>query len=352
MSYIFLDGARAAAAAPRLFMLILLTLAWSLALPAGSTFAAGKTRPSHHLTDRKSVKSPAAKKRAARRGRRERPLRRHALRRKPSRAVEAVRPPRAELPGLKASAAYVIDQDTNEVLLGKNATATLPIASLTKLMTGVVITDSQLPLDEKLTISDADVDRLRHSGSRLPVGTVLTRGQALHLALMSSENRAAHALARTYPGGESAFVRAMNLKARQFGMKDTQYSEPTGLSSDNRSTARDLALLAAKAAERPLLREFSTSRGYELAVDGRTLRYVNSNRLVRAGNWDIHLQKTGYIREAGYNLLVKAELSGRKLIMVFLDSASKVARIRDAELVRRWLERESRIPRRRTGGAR
>lgn len=255
--------------------------------------------------------------------------------------MEAILPARLELLNFRASSAYIIDPETNEVLLGKNAQAMLPIASLTKLMTGVVIADAQLPLDEQLTITDEDVDRLKNSGSRLNVGTVITRGQALHLALMSSENRAAHALARTYPGGEGAFVSAMNMKAREFGMGDTRFVEPTGLSSENRSTARDLAVLAVKATERPLLQKLSTSPGYELTLHGRTLQYVNSNRLVRTGQWTIDLQKTGYIREAGYNLLMSAELSGRKLIMVFLNSASGATRIRDAELVRRWLERQA-----------
>lgn len=324
----------------RFFALILWTLTVCLALSAGSALAAAKSRPVPQASG-KSAKAPVAKKRGFVPPRRKTTLRRRSAARKPASLMDAILPARLELLNLGASSAYVIDRETNEVLLGKNAQAMLPIASLTKLMTGVVIADAQLPLDDELTITDDDVDRVKNSGSRLNVGTALTRGQALHLALMSSENRAAHALARTYPGGESAFVSAMNVKAREFGMADTQFVEPTGLSSDNRSTARDLAVLAEKATERPLLQKLSTSPGYELTVDGRRLRYVNSNRLVRAGQWNIGLQKTGYIREAGYNLLMSAELSGRKLIMVFLDSASQATRIRDAELVRRWLARDS-----------
>jgi len=239
---------------------------------------------------------------------------------------------------LKASVAYVIDQESDEVLLGKNDDDVRPIASLTKLMTGLVISESRLPLAEKITITGADVDRVKHSSSRLQVGTVLTRREALHLALMSSENRAAHALGRTYPGGLSAFVSAMNIKARELGMRQTRYVDPTGLSSRNQSSARDLAVLADAAYSHLLLRKYSTSRGYEVeAADGRELTYVNSNKLVREGAWKIGLQKTGYISEAGQCLVVQTQVKGRNLIMVFLDSASKVTRIRDAEIVKRWL---------------
>jgi serine-type D-Ala-D-Ala endopeptidase (penicillin-binding protein 7) len=239
---------------------------------------------------------------------------------------------------LRSSVAYVIDQESDEVLFGKNDDDVRPIASLTKLMTALVVSDAKLPLDERITITSDDVDRLKYSSSRLKVGTTLTRRQALHLALMSSENRASHALARTYPGGVSAFVSAMNNKALQLGMRQTRYVDPTGLSSRNQSSARDLAVLADAAYEQPLLRKLSTSRGYELEVaGGRDLQYVNSNGLVRAGRWDIGLQKTGYINEAGQCLVVQTKVNGRNVIMVLLDSASKLTRIRDAELVRRWV---------------
>jgi D-alanyl-D-alanine endopeptidase (penicillin-binding protein 7) len=244
---------------------------------------------------------------------------------------------------LDASVAYVLDLDSEEVLLGKNDDDVRPIASLTKLMTGLIMAEARLPLDEEITITGADVDRLKNSSSRLRVGTRLTRAQALHLALMSSENRASHALARTYPGGVRAFVSAMNNKARQLGMSQTRYVDPTGLSSDNRSSARDLAVLAQAAYEQPLLRKYSTSPGYRLAVNGGSLRYVNSNRLVRSGNWDIGLQKTGYISEAGQCLVVQTKVKGRNLVMVFLDSASKLTRIKDAELVRRWLRQHPEV---------
>lgn len=239
---------------------------------------------------------------------------------------------------LHSSAVLVVDRDTNAVLLGKNEAAVLPIASLTKLMTGLVIADAGLPLEEVLTITDADVDRLKGSGSRLAVGTRLTRGEALHLALMASENRAAHALGRTYPGGLPAFVAAMNRKAAELGMTQTRFVEPTGLSSDNRSSPRDLARLAAAAAERPLLRQLSTSPEYELHAGKRVVHFRNSNRLVRESEWNILLQKTGYIREAGRCVVMQVRLAGRDLIMVLMDAANSSARWADAERLLRWLD--------------
>ena len=239
---------------------------------------------------------------------------------------------------LQSSVAYVIDQDTHEVLLSKNDQAVLPIASLTKLMTGLLISQARLPMDEMITITQDDVDTEKHSSSRLRVGTTLTRAEMMHLALMSSENRAAHALGRTYPGGLAHFVQLMNGKAQQLGMRDTRYVEPTGLSSSNQSSARDLARLVAVAHADPLMREYSTSHGYEVAVGRRTLQFNNTNRLVKSDNWDIGLQKTGYISEAGRCLVMQAQVSGRKLIMVFLDSAGKFSRLADAERVRHWVE--------------
>lgn len=239
---------------------------------------------------------------------------------------------------LKSSVALVMDQETNEVLLSKNDRAVLPIASLTKLMTGFIITQAHLPMDEMITITQDDVDTEKRSGSRLTVGATLTRREMLHLALMSSENRAAHALGRTYPGGVAAFVSQMNLKARLLGMTDTRYVEPTGLSSKNQSSAHDLAALVNVAHSDPVLREFSTSPGYEVALGSKTLQYNNTNRLVHSPLWDIGLQKTGYISEAGRCLVMQAQVSGRKLIMVFLDSSGKFSRLADAERVRNWVE--------------
>ena len=239
---------------------------------------------------------------------------------------------------LKSSVAFVVDQDTNEVLFRKNELAVLPIASITKLMTGLLISEAKLPMDEMITIADEDVDTEKGSSSRLRVGTELSRGELLHLALMSSENRAAHALGRSYPGGLPVFVRLMNVRAKTLGMQDTRFVEPTGLSSKNQSSARDLATLVNVAYGDPALRELSTSTGYQVEVGSRTLQYNNTNRLVKNPAWDIGLQKTGYISEAGQCLVMQAKVAGRKLIMVFLDSAGKLSRLGDAERVKRWLE--------------
>jgi D-alanyl-D-alanine endopeptidase (penicillin-binding protein 7) len=239
---------------------------------------------------------------------------------------------------LKSSAVLVMDQDTKEVLFRKNDQVVLPIASLTKLMTGVLISEAQLSLDQPITITQDDVDTEKGSHSRLRVGTELSRGELLHLALMSSENRAAHALGRTYPGGLTRFVGLMNQKAVAIGMRDTSYVEPTGLSSNNRSSAKDLATLVSYAHGDPTLRELSTSPGYQVAVGRKVLQYRNTNRLVKDPDWDIGLQKTGYISEAGQCLVMQTKIAGRKLIMVFLDSAGKLSRIADAERVRHWLE--------------
>ncbi len=239
---------------------------------------------------------------------------------------------------LKSGAALVMDQDTHEILFNKNDQAVLPIASLSKLMTGLLISESGLPMNEMITITQDDVDTEKHSSSRLRVGTVLSRGELLHLALMASENRAAHALGRTYPGGLSAFVSLMNAKAKMIGMKETHYVEPTGLSSENQSSARDLATLVNVAYKDPTLRELTTSHNFDVDVGNRTLQFNNTNRLVKNPSWDIGLQKTGYITEAGHCLLMQVKIAGRKLIMVFLDSAGSLSRFADAERVRRWIE--------------
>ena len=246
-----------------------------------------------------------------------------------------------DLLDLRSSVALVIDQETHEVLISKNDQAVLPIASLTKLMTGLVISDTNLVQSEMITITQEDVDTEKGSTSRLAVGSVLSRGDLLHLALMASENRAAHALGRTYPGGMPMFVKAMNDRAKGLGMASTRYVEPTGLSSRNQSSATDLAVLVGAAYDVPLLRELSTSPGREVAVGRRTLQYNTTNRLVKSPNWDIGLQKTGYISEAGQCLVMQTKVAGRKIIMVFLDSAGKLSRIADAERVRRWVENQN-----------
>lgn len=242
---------------------------------------------------------------------------------------------------LKSSVALVLDQDTNEVLFSKNSQAVLPIASLTKLMTALIVVEARQPLDDVLTITEEDIDTEKNSSSRLAVGTKLTREEMLHLALMASENRAAHALGRHYPGGLPAFVSAMNRKAQELGMTSTHYVEPTGLSSNNQSSAPDLAMLVKTAYNYPLMRELSTSQEYQVAVGSRQVQFRNTNGLVRNHSWEIGLQKTGYISEAGRCLVMQARMAGRKFIMVFLDSAGKYSRLADAERVRHWIETES-----------
>ena len=238
---------------------------------------------------------------------------------------------------LNSSAALLVDQDSGEVLLRKNDQAVLPMASLTKLMTTLLVLEAKQPMDEVLTITEEDVDKERHSRSRLRVGSKLTREEALHLALMSSENRAAHALGRSYPGGLPKLVEAMNAKAKQLGMKDTTYVDPTGLSNRNQTTARDLALLVRVAGQNPVMREFSTTPAHLAKLGGRTLQYINSNRLVRnqRAGWDIELQKTGYIVEAGRCLTMLTKMGGHNLILVLLDSDSNGTRLNDAERMRR-----------------
>ena len=240
---------------------------------------------------------------------------------------------------LKSSVALVVDQDTDQVLFSKNSSAVLPIASITKLMTALVVLEASLPLEERLTITQEDVDTEKGSGSRLRVGTTLSRGEMLHLALMSSENRAAHALGRTFPGGLDSFVPLMNKKAQELGMLQTTYVEPTGLSSRNQSTATDLSRLVREVSQNVLIRDFSTRQQAKVAVGPRQVEFRNTNALVRNPAWDIGVQKTGYISEAGRCVVMQAQLAGRKLIMVLLDSAGRYSRIGDAERIRAWVAR-------------
>ena len=239
---------------------------------------------------------------------------------------------------LRSNVAFVLDQNSSEVLFEKNASIALPIASITKLMTGLVVVQAGQDLDEVLRITDADVDRHKYSSSRLPVGARMTRRELLHISLMSSENRAASALGRNYPGGIGAFVSAMNAKARELGMKDTHFVDSSGLSSRNVSSARDLARLVATAHGESLLREFSTTPNSVVKASGRPMRYANTNYLVALPDWNIGLQKTGFINEAGRCLVMQAAIHGRNVIMVFLDSKGKMSRTADAGRVRRFLE--------------
>jgi D-alanyl-D-alanine endopeptidase (penicillin-binding protein 7) len=240
---------------------------------------------------------------------------------------------------LKSASALVIEQEGGRVFYAKNEVEVVPIASITKLMTGLVVLESGLPLDEPVTISEADVDELKHTRSRLKVGTTLARGELLRLALMASENRAAAALARAYPGGTRAFVAAMNQKAIELGMWRTRFVDGTGLSSDNVSTAHDLARLVAAAYRQPLIRHYSTEPAYSVRLaNGRLLHYRNSNALVRDPRWEIGLSKTGYLSEAGRCLVMQARIAATPVIIVLLDSWGRLTRLGDANRIKHWIE--------------
>ncbi|MDB5838324.1 MAG: D-alanyl-D-alanine carboxypeptidase family protein [Herminiimonas sp.] len=239
---------------------------------------------------------------------------------------------------LKSNVALVMDQATSEVLFEKNSQAVLPIASITKLMTSLIVVEANQDMNEVLTVTEEDIDREKFTHSRLRIGSQLTRANMLHIALMSSENRAASALGRHYPGGLPAFVAAMNAKARMLGMTGTRYVDSTGLSRLNVSSARDLAKLVVVAHRYPVIREYSTNGKYAVEPGGPPLQYKNSNHLVLNPEWEIGLQKTGYIAEAGRCLVMQTKIEGRSVVMVFLDSKGKESRIADAGRVRRWLE--------------
>jgi D-alanyl-D-alanine endopeptidase (penicillin-binding protein 7) len=242
-------------------------------------------------------------------------------------------------PELKSAAALVVEQGGGELLYAKNVDAVVPIASITKLMTAMVILDARLPLVERITVSTADLDGIKGTRSRLRVGTTLTREEMLHLALMSSENRAAAALGRTYPGGTPAFVAAMNRKAIELGMWRSRFVDGTGLSSENVSTARDLVKLAEAAYQYPAIRRYTTEPDHKIRLaNGRTTTFRNSNGLVRNPEWTIGLSKTGYISEAGRCLVIQARIAAKPVIIVLLDSWGRLTRIGDANRIKRWME--------------
>ena len=245
----------------------------------------------------------------------------------------------AAKPKLQSSAVLVLDQQSGEILNGKNTQTIVPIASITKLMTAMVVLDANLDSEEKIAITQHDVDSLRGSLSRLRVGAPLSRDELLRLALMASENRAASALGRAYPGGSESFVRAMNLKAQLLGMNGSHFADATGLSSANVSTAGDLATLVRSAYRYPKIRQYSTSTAYAVSVGGRhPVAFRNTNRLVGSGAWDIGLSKTGFINEAGRCLVMQVTLAGRRVIIVLLDSWGRYSRIGDANRIREWLQ--------------
>jgi D-alanyl-D-alanine endopeptidase (penicillin-binding protein 7) len=239
---------------------------------------------------------------------------------------------------LRSSTAIVQDAGTGEIVINKNADSVTPIASITKLMTAMVIIDRGLDLDARIVVSREDVDFKKGTRSRLQPGAILTRDELLILALMSSENRAAAALGRTYPGGNEAFVAAMNAKAAALGMSDSHFVDPTGLSARNVASAHDLVKLVKAAHDYPLIREYSTREKHTVQVHGRPLRFANTNGLVRSTQWEIELSKTGYISEAGRCLVMHVRLASKDLIVVLLDSWGKQSRVGDANRIKRWLE--------------
>lgn len=242
---------------------------------------------------------------------------------------------------LLSSSALVIDQSTGQAIFEKHPDEVTPIASISKLMTAMVVLDAKLDLNEVISIGEEDVDGLKGTRSRLPVGTTMTREAAMLLALMSSENRAAHSLGRHYPGGMQAFVAAMNRKALALGMRNSRFEEPTGLSSHNVSTAHDLARMVAAAAHYPEIRTYSTTAAAKVDLNGQIRDFHNTNALVRSDNWEIGLSKTGYISEAGRCLVMQARVADKPVVIVLLDSVGKMTRVGDANRIKRWMESAS-----------
>ena len=264
---------------------------------------------------------------------------------------------------LLSAAALVVDQQTGEALYAKNVDVPTSIASITKLMTAMVTMDAKLDLEEELVIGNEDIDRLKGTGSRLALGTRLSRAELMHLALIASENRAAAALSRAYPGGRAAFVTAMNHKAQEIGMKDSHFVDGTGLNSSNRSTAADLVKMVETAYQYPLIREITSTGTYDVSLPrtrmvrihdhGKTHRvarvvesqvaFNNTNSLTRDQDWEIGVSKTGFINEAGHCLVMQTKIAHQKVIIVLLDSLGKYSRIGDAQRIRKWLEHDSKV---------
>ena len=326
---------------------------------SASSASSATSSTTHRATTKvvhRSVKAKATPK--GRKVVRHRPVRRvhHVAQRRVEHAPRHVRAPVHHAVARKVSAtrlgddpvnlasgsALVVDARTHQVLLSKDATDVRPIASLTKLMTAAVVLDAHLPMDQRIAITDDDIDTLKWSSSRLRPGMVFTREELLKLALMSSENRAAHALARTYPGGVDACVQAMNRKAASLGMLQTRYIEPTGLSPQNQSTASDLAKLAVAAYAYPLIRQFSTHPHSTVTAGRRELEFRNTDHLIFNRGWDILLQKTGYINEAGHCLVLNTVVQGRNVVVVLLDAWGRYAHFVDAERIRNWMETSGR----------
>ncbi len=307
--------------------LLVLVMA-ALALPAGEALAAHKHHKEHKAKHRvvKHSISSAARKAAART---------HHLAKAESLNYADVATGKLRL---LSNAVVVQDQVSGTMLFEKNSEAVLPIASITKLMTAMVTLDGHQSLKDEVSIGDDDVDTVRRSTSHVPVGTVLSREHAMRLALMSSENRAAHTLARHFPGGTAAFVTAMNVKAQALGLKDTKFFDPTGLNSGNVSSARDLAKMVAAASTYPLIREFTTTAEYPVALGHHMRTFHNTNALVRGGTWEIGVSKTGFINESGKCLVMQAWFNNKPTIIVLLDSMGKMTRVADAQRIKKWIE--------------
>ena len=313
-------------------------LSSSLLLGAQLSFA-------QSTTNKQSTQQTAKKKAAPKT---QKQVRTSTTRAKSTKAPDEKRPSFAAAMGLrgnqddlnlKSSVALIVDRQTHEVLFEKNAHAALPIASITKLMTSLVVLEAQMPLDETIVIEQSDVNAYPgRTRSRVTQGAKMTREQAMLLSLMSSENRASQALGRNFPGGIPAFVDAMNAKAKLLGMSQSKFADPTGLSSENVSSPEDLTRLVEAAYQHKVIREFSTRPDYSIMIGKREQKFVNTNRLVRASDMDIGLQKTGYISAAGRCLVMQAKVVGRDVVMVFLDSVGTQSRFADAVRVREWLE--------------
>ena len=241
-------------------------------------------------------------------------------------------------PQTKSASVLVMDEEDATVLFSKQSQKVMPVASITKLMTALVVLEGQQPLDEVVTILPTDRDRTKASASRLAVGTKLTRAELLHLALMSSENRAAQAVGRAYPGGLNAFIKAMNVKARKLGMKNTRFVDPTGLSSGNVATAADLVKLVIASSQQPLIEEYSTSDRLTVKVGRQMLEFRNTNSLTAKNDWEISVQKTGFTQDAGQCLVMRASIQDRPTVIVLLNSFGKLTRVADARRIRRWME--------------
>lgn len=335
-------------------------LAGALAVAAVATpidaFAATEAAPAHHSIHKKHLKkeehAAASKIEVAKEGGRHERARytlrahgRHGVVHRVAFEPRSPAPAQAfglqdtpEGVALRSNVAFVVDQNTSEVLFDKNSMSVVPIASVSKLMTAMVVLDSKMPLTDQIEVTDEDRDYIKHTTSRLRVGSVLSREDMLHIALMASENRAAAALSRYYPGGRPAFIAAMNAKAKALGMNDTHFESPTGLTSENVSTARDLVKMVDAAYQYPLIRKFSTDRSYDVYPGKGVLAYNSTNALVRNPTWDIGLQKTGFINEAGECLVMQATIHGRPMVLVLLDSTGKYSRFADATRLRKWLD--------------